>query len=89
LALWLLYAYGMDIISSQQAGSILRQEEAWRMFTVNHQADHEHMTAFRSRNSATLEGLLVQMLGPRQKAEIVKLGHGAPVGARIQAMASK
>jgi len=62
---------------------------AFRYLAADQHPDHDTIANFRKQHLATLGGLFVQALQLCQKAGLVKLGHVALDGTKMQANASK
>ena len=85
----LLYAYCVGIFSSRRIEKATYSDVAFRVLTGG---EHPHFTsicAFRRKHLSALSGLFVQVLKLCAKAGMVKLGHVAIDGTKIQANASK
>ncbi len=89
LTLLLLYAYCVGIVSSRKIERACYEDLAFRVLTGNQQPDHSRISEFRRRNLDALKGLFVQILRLCQKAGMVRLGHVALDGTKVQANASK
>ncbi len=62
---------------------------AFRYLAADQHPDHDTIANFRKQHLAALGGLFVQALQLCQKAGLVKLGHVALDGTKMQANASK
>jgi transposase len=85
----LLYAYSVGVFSSRRIARATREDVAFRVICGG---DHPHFTrigAFRRTHRVALEGLFLQVLKLCQRAGLVKLGHVAIDGTKIQGNASK
>lgn len=85
----LLYAYCVGIFSSRRIERATYSDVAFRVLTGG---AHPHFTCictFRRKHLEALSGLFVQVLSLCRKAGLVKLGHVAIDGTKIQANASK
>ena len=87
MTLLLLYAYCVGIVSSRQIERACYENLVFRMPTANHQPDNSRISEFRRHNLDALKGLFVLRLC--QKAGMVRLGHVALNGIKVQANASK
>ena len=85
----LVYGYCMGIYSSRKIESKTYEDVAFRYLAVDEHPDHATLAEFRQRHLEALAGLFVQVLQLCQKAGLVKLGHVAIDGSKIQANASK
>ena len=61
---------------------------AFRYLAANQHPDHDTIAAFRQEHLESLAGLFIQALRLCQKAGLVKLGHVAIDGTKLQASAS-
>jgi hypothetical protein len=61
----------------------------YRVFAADQHPDHASLAEFRTRHGAALANLFVQVLRLCQAAGLVKLGHVALDGTKVQANASK
>lgn len=85
----LLYAYAMGIPASRQIARRLQEDVAFRVLAANQQPDFRTLSDFRKQHLAALTDLFVQVLRLCQRAGLVKLGHVALDGTKLQANASK
>jgi len=85
----LLYGYCRGIYSSRKIESKTYEDVAFRYLAAGEHPDHDTLAEFRKRHLEALAGLFVQVLQLCQKAGLVKLGHVAIDGSKIQANASK
>lgn len=85
----LTYAYCVGMPSSRKIEKATYEDVAFRVLTGNQQPDHTSIAAFRKQHLAALAGLFMQVLRLCQKAGLVKLGHVALDGTKMQANASK
>ena len=84
-----IYAYAIGLRSSRKVQAALVQDVAFRFLSGNQQAKYWALNAFRSRHREALSNLFVQTVRLAQKAGLVKLGHVAIDGSKLQANASK
>jgi len=85
----LTYAYCVGIPSSRKIEKATYEDVACRVLTGDQHPDHTSIAAFRKQHLAALAGLFLQVLRLCQKAGLVKLGHVALDGTKMQANASK
>jgi transposase len=85
----LTYAYCVGLPSSRKIEKATYEDVAFRVLTGNQHPDHTSIAAFRKQHLAALAGLFMQVLRLCQKAGLVKLGHVALDGTKMQANASK
>jgi transposase len=85
----LLYGYCTGIYSSRKMQAKTYEDVAFRYLTADEHPDHSTLAEFRQRHLAALAGLFTQALQLCQKAGLVKLGHVAVDGTKIQGNASK
>src|SRR5713101_2576054 len=85
----LLYGYCTGIYSSRKIEAKTHEEVAFRYLSADEHPDHSTLAEFRQRHLGALAGLFTQALQLCQKAGLVKLGHVAIDGTKIQANASK
>ncbi|HEY6351476.1 MAG TPA: IS1182 family transposase [Candidatus Angelobacter sp.] len=85
----LLYGYCRGIYSSRKIETKTYEDVAFRYLAADEHPDHDTLAEFRKRHLEALAGLFVQVLQLCQKAGLVKLGHVAIDGSKIQANASK
>jgi transposase len=85
----LLYGYCVGLVSSRKLEQATYVDVAFRMLTGGLHPDHTAISEFRRQHLTVLEGLFVQILRLCQKAGLVKLGHVALDGTKVQANASK
>ena len=81
----LVYGYCMGIYSSRKIESKTYEDVAFRYLAADEHPDHATLAEFRQRHLEALAGLFVQVLQLCQKAGLVKLGHVAIDGSKIQA----
>jgi transposase len=85
----LFYAYAVGIPASRQIARKLEEDIAFRVLAANQQPDFRTISDFRQQHLAALTDLFVQVLKLCQRAGLVKLGHVALDGTKVQANASK
>ena len=85
----LTYAYCVGLPSSRKIEKATYEDVAFRVLTGNQQPDHTSVALFRKEHLAALAALFMQVLRLCQKAGLVKLGHVALDGTKVQANASK
>ena len=85
----LLYAYAVGIPASRQIARELEEDVAFRVLAANQRPDFRTISDFRQQHLAALTDLFVQVLTLCQRAGLVKLGHIALDGTKVQANASK
>jgi transposase len=85
----LLYAYTQGIYSSRRIARACQTRVDFMAVTAMQQPDHRTVSDFRKRHLEALANLFGQVLKLCQKAGMVKLGHVALDGTKVQANASK
>jgi transposase len=85
----LLYAYCVGAPSSRKIEQATHRDVAFRVLAGDQHPDHDSLATFRKRHLEALAGLFVQVLRLCRVAGLVKLGHVALDGTKIQANASK
>jgi transposase len=85
----LLYGYCTATYSSRKIEAKTYDDVAYRYLAADEHPDHSTIADFRKRHLQALAGLFVQSLKLCQKAGLVKLGHVAIDGTKLQAHASK
>jgi len=85
----LVYAYCVGKPSSRRIEKATYEDVGFRVLSGDAHPDHASIAEFRKRHLRALSGLFVQVLRLCQKAGLVKLGHVALDGTKIQANASK
>jgi transposase len=85
----LIYGYCRGVASSRRMARATYEDVAFRYLAADQHPDHDTLAAFRQEHLANLSQLFVQVLRLCQKAGLVKLGHVALDGTKIQAKASK
>ena len=89
MAALLVYGYCVGKPSSRKIERATYEDVAFRVLSGDAHPDHASIAEFRKRHLHALSGLFVQVLRLCQKAGLVKLGHVALDGTKIQANASK
>jgi transposase len=85
----LAYGYCTGVYSSRKLEAKTYDSIAFRYLTADQQPDHDSIAAFRKQHLASLEGLFSEILQLCAAAGMVKLGHVATDGSKVQANASK
>ena len=85
----LLYGYCIGVFSSRMISRRLHEDVAFRVLAANNAPDFRTIANFRRRHLKALEGLFGQVLVLCRKAGLVRLGHVALDGTKIDANASK
>jgi transposase len=85
----LLYGSTTGIYSSRKLQARTFDDVAFRFLSADEHPDHSTLAEFRKRHLQALAGLFTQALQLCQKAGLVKLGHVAIDGSKLQANASK
>ncbi len=85
----LLYGYCVGIVSSRKLERATYEQVPFRVLTADQHPDHDTICTFRRRHREALSELFVQVLRLCQQAGLVKLGHVALDGTKVQANASK
>src|SRR5271165_4683312 len=85
----LLYGYCTGSYSSRKIQAKTYEDIAYRYLAADEHPDHSTLAEFRQRHLAALAGLFCQALQLCEKAGLVKLGHVAMDGSKIQGNASK
>src|SRR6266850_5850930 len=85
----LLYGYCVGVASSRAIERKTYEDVAFRYLAADQHPDHDTIANFRKQHLARLGELFVQALQLCQKAGLVKLGHVAIDGTKMQANASK
>lgn len=85
----LVYAYGIGMPSSRRIERATYEDVAMRVLAGDPHPDHDTIAAFRQQHLRALAGLFVQVLRLCQRAGLVKLGHVALDGTKVQANASQ
>jgi transposase len=84
----LLYGYAIGEWSSRRLEQATYDSVAFRYLAANQHPDHDTIASFRQQHLESLSRLFVQALRLCQKAGLVKLGHVAIDGTKLQANAS-
>jgi len=85
----LLYAYSQGVHSSRQMAKACVERVDFMAVTARCAPDFRTVSDFRKRHLAALKDLFVQVLALCSEAGLVRLGHVAIDGTKIQANASK
>jgi transposase len=85
----LLYAYCVGVTSSRRIERASYDDIAFRYLCADQHPDHDTISEFRRQHLAVLAQLFTQVLQLCNKAGLVKLGHVAIDGSKLQANASK
>jgi len=85
----LLYGYCVGVFSSRKLERATYEDVAFRVLASGQHPHFTRIAAFRRRHLDALRDLFVQVLMLCGKAGLVKLGHVALDGTKIQANASK
>lgn len=84
-----LYGYCVGVTSSRRLERATHEDVGFRILSGDQHPDHSAISAFRKRHLHALSDLFVQVLRLCQEADLVKLGHVALDGTKVQANASK
>src|SRR5436305_1726964 len=84
----LLYGYAIGESSSRRLEQATYDNVAFRYLAADQHPDHDTIANFRQRHLESLSRLFVQALQLCQRAGLVKLGHIAIDGTKLQANAS-
>jgi transposase len=84
----LLYGYATGTFSSRKIQAKTFDDVAFRFLSADEHPDHSTLAEFRRRHLEALGGLFTQALQLCQKAGLVKLGHVAIDGTKLQANAA-
>jgi len=85
----LLYAYSLGTPSSRQIARWCERDVGYRIVSADQQPNFRTISEFRRIHLKALERLFVQVLQMADEAGLVKLGHVALDGTKVQANASK
>ena len=85
----LFYGYCVGVFSSRKLERATYEDVAFRVLAGGQHPDHSRIAAFRKDHLEALRGFFVQVLMLCQQAGMVKLGHVAIDGTKVQANASK
>ena len=88
VAVW-IYAYAVGIRSSRKVQAALVEDVAFRFLSGNQQPAYWALNRFRTRHREALSDLFAQSVHLAMRAGLVKLGHVAIDGSKLQANASK
>lgn len=84
----LLYGYSRGVYSSRKLAQACEERLDFMAVTAMNRPDHRTIAKFRRRHLKALGDLFVQVLKLCRKAGLVKLGHVALDGTKLQANAS-
>lgn len=85
----LLYAYCVGVPSSRKIEQATHRDVAFRVLAGDQHPDHASVAEFRQRHLERLAGLFLDVLRLCQAAGLVRLGHVALDGTKVQANASR
>ncbi len=85
----LLYAYCVGLPSSRKIEKATHEDVAFRVLTGGQHPDHTVISEFRRVHLEALARIYLQVLRLCQQAGLVKFGHVALDGTKVQANASK
>lgn len=85
----LLYGYSIGESSSRRMEQATYDNVAFRYLAADQHPDHDTIASFRQQHLESLGRLFVQALQLCQRAGLVKLGHVAIDGTKLQANASR
>ena len=85
----LVYGYSTGVYSSRRLSRALHEQVAFRVLTGGQTPHFTRISAFRRDHLEALRGLFQQVLRLCMESGLVKLGHIALDGTKIQANASK
>lgn len=85
----LLYAYCVGLPSSRKIERRTHEDVAFRVIAGGNHPDHSSIAEFRRIHFKALSGLFAQVLFLCKKAGLVRMGHVALDGTKIQGNASK
>jgi transposase len=85
----LVYSYCTGMPSSRLIERATYEDVPTRVLAGEQHPDHDTIAAFRQQHLAALSGLFVQVLQLCERVGLVKLGHVALDGTKVQANASK
>jgi len=85
----LLYGYCLGVCSSRQIETKTYEDVAFRYLAAGEHPDHSSWAEYRRRHLRAVAGLFLQGLQTCAKAGLVKLGHVALDGSKLEANASK
>jgi transposase len=84
----LLYGYSRGLYSSRRLAQACEERLDFMAVTAMNKPDHRTISKFRRRHLKALSALFMQVLKLCRKAGLVKLGHVALDGTKLQANAS-
>jgi len=84
-----LYGYCVGVMSSRRMERASYEDVAVRYLCADQHPDHDTIAGFRQQHLPVLAQLFTQVLQLCDKAGLVKLGHVAIDGTKLQANASK
>ena len=85
----LLYGYCLGVMSSRRIERATYDDLAFRYLAADQHPDHDTIAEFRKQHLPVLAELFTQVLQLCGKAGLIKLGHVAIDGTKLQANASK
>lgn len=85
----LIYGYCVGFRSSRRIERATYEDVAFRVLAGGSHPDHTRISEFRRQHQAAFHDLFLQVLRLCQKAGLVKLGHIAIDGTKLQGNASK
>jgi transposase len=85
----LVYGYASGVHSSRKIERATYDSVAFRFVAANTHPDHDTLATFRRRFLKEIETLFVQVLVLAREMKLLKLGHIALDGTKVQANASK
>lgn len=85
----LIYGYCMGVRSSRKIERATYEDVPFRVLAGGNHPDHSRISEFRREHKAAFQELFLQVLRLCQEAGLVKLGHIAIDGTKIQGNASK
>src|SRR6202043_65676 len=85
----LIYGYCRGVASSRRIERATYEDVAFRYLAADQHPDHDTIAAFRQQHLECLGRLFLQALQLCQKAGLVKLGHVAIDGTKLEANASR
>lgn len=85
----LVYGYCLGVFSSRKIAARLYEDVGFRVVAANNTPNFRTIAAFRRRHLLALSGFFVQVLQVAEKVGLVRLGHVAVDGTKVDANASK
>ena len=85
----LLYGYCLGVFSSRKIERATYEDVGFRVLAGGQHPDHTRISEFRRKHLQELSGVFLQVLKLCQAAGMVKLGHVAFDGTKVQGNASK